>query len=492
MPLVELKLPPGMYRSGTDYQSKGRWRSGNLVRFLEGRIEPVGGWVNPQSIQLDGPGRGIHTWRANTAGRFCGIGTIDKLWVYDGDAEYDITPVSFPAGNVNSAAVIGYGSGLYNAGNYGSSASGGRSEATTWSLDNFGEHLVACASHDGDMYIWTLATGTPAAAISGAPTARSLFVTAERFLVALGADGDPRKVQWADQETTTTWTPSSTNQAGDILIQTEGQLLTGLRTRGQSLLLTTTDAHTMRYVGPDAVYSFQRVGEACGAVGSNAATVFNGGAVWMGQQSFFLFQGTSVVPLPCEVADYVFTSINRDELALVSCSHRAQFGEVWWHYPSEGSLVNDRYVVWNYRENHWTLGVLERSCMVDAGVFDYPLGTDENGYLLEHENGWTDAGAARAADVFLESGPIEVGSGDRVMSLVQIVPDEVTAGAFRLRLATKFTPEGAAFTYGPYTLTPYTDVRVTGRQVAIQIEGVRDEDARIGTFRGDVREGGRR
>lgn len=488
--LVPLKAPPGIYRSGTDYQSKGRWRDSNLIRFVEGRIEPVGGWVNANGATLDGPGRGVHTWRSFSTGRFAGFGSVDKLWAFDGDTLTDITPVSFPAGNVNAVTVTGYGSGDYGAGTYGSSSAGGRSEATTWTLDNFGENLVACASHDGNIYEWDL-TGV-AVLIATAPTARSVFVTPERFVVALGADGNPRKVAWCDQEDLNTWTPSALNQAGDIEIQSDGQLLNGYRTRGQSLLLTTTDAHTMRYVGPDDVYSFQRVGEACGMVGANAGISFNGGAAWMGVQSFYGFSGTSVLPLPCEVGDEVFTNINRDELALVSCAHRAQFGEITWYYPSEGSLVNDRYATWNYRENHWTVGTLERSCMTDAGVFDFPLGVDNDGAIFEHESGWTNDGTPRGSDVFLESGPIEIGDGERVVSMVQLLPDEVTAGAFRVRLATKFTPEGPVFNYGPYTLTPYTDVRVTGRQVAIRIEGVQDIDSRIGTFRAEIRQGGKR
>lgn len=490
--LVPLKIPPGVYRSGTEYQSKGRWRDASLVRFIGGRIEPLGGWLSVQDIVFDGPGRGIHTWRSNAAGSFAAVGTVDKLWAYNGDAAADITPVGFPAGNTDLTIVSGYGSGNYGAGDYGESNSGTPESATTWSLDNFGELLVACASHDGVLYSWALSSGTPAAAIAGAPSADACFVTPERFLVALGAGGDPRKVQWPDQETLTTWTPSSTNQAGDILVQTRGRLMCGLPVRGQSLLLTSVGAHTMRYVGPDAVYSFQEVGDSCGVVGRKAAVGFGGAAAWMGLQSFYLFEGSAVRAIPCEVSDYVFNDINRAELAKVSAHHVSQFGELTWHYPSSGSLVNDRYVTWNYLENHWTIGLLDRSCMTDASVFDYPMGTDSDGNFYEHETGWTNNGTARGADVFLESGPVELGDGERVVSMVQVLPDEVTAGAFRIRLATQFTPEGAEFNYGPYTLLPYTDVRVTGRQVALKIEGVRDEDSRIGVFRAEVRQGGRR
>lgn len=490
--LTALRIAPGIYRSGTAYQSKGRWYDANLIRFTDGRIEPVGGWVQAQGVTLDGPGRGMHAWRASNGGAYAGIGTVDALWAYDGDGAYDITPASFPAGNLVQAIVGGYGGGNYGDGNYGASGAGGKAEATSWSLDNFGEYLVACASHDGEIYEWQLSSATPAAAVSNAPTARAVHVTAERFLFALGAGGNPRNIAWCDQEDNTTWTPSATNQAGDIDLQTEGTITRGFRCRGQSLILTTTDAHTARYQGLPFVYGFERVGESCGLVGSNAGVAFNGGAAWMSYETFFIFDGVSVKPVECEVSDLVFGDMNTDERPQIWAEHRSAFGEITWHYPSAASTYCDKYVTWNYRENHWTVGSLVRTSGIDAGVFKYPLATHHDGTLYEHENGWTDDGSPRTTSVYLESGPVEIGDGDRVLAVTQVVPDEVTPGAFRLRLATQFTPEGSVFNHGPYALTPYTDVRVTGRQLGIKIEGVSDEDARIGLFRLEVKSGGRR
>lgn len=44
MPFLPLTPPPGMFRNGTRYQSKGRWFDGNLVRWHEQAMRPVGGW----------------------------------------------------------------------------------------------------------------------------------------------------------------------------------------------------------------------------------------------------------------------------------------------------------------------------------------------------------------------------------------------------------------------------------------------------------------
>jgi len=46
MPLVQLSPPPGFRYHGTDLESEGRWREGNLVRWRDGSLRPIGGWTN--------------------------------------------------------------------------------------------------------------------------------------------------------------------------------------------------------------------------------------------------------------------------------------------------------------------------------------------------------------------------------------------------------------------------------------------------------------
>ena len=46
MPLVEIKPPAGFHNHGTDFESEGRWRDGNLVRWHEGSLRPIRGWVD--------------------------------------------------------------------------------------------------------------------------------------------------------------------------------------------------------------------------------------------------------------------------------------------------------------------------------------------------------------------------------------------------------------------------------------------------------------
>tara|TARA_R110000868_G_scaffold266297_6_gene525359 strand:- start:199 stop:1269 length:1071 start_codon:yes stop_codon:yes gene_type:complete len=356
-------------------------------------------------------------------------------------------------------------------------------------MDNWGEYLVACSSSDGVIYEWQLDTGVAAAAVANAPTGNlSTMVTAERFLFALGAGGSPRLVKWSDREVNTTWTAADTNEAGELELQTTGQIMCGIKVRGQSLILTDQDAHSATYQGPPYVYNFERVGQSCGIISRKAAISVDAGAFWMGQEGFFSYSGGTVQELPCDVIDYVFGDINRSQASLIHAVPMAQHGEIWWFYPSGGSNECDRYVSLDYKEGHWTFGQIGRTCGVPRGVFKYPLWADSLGNLWEQEVGLSYGGAA----IFAESGPISLGAGDQVMAATSMIPDEATQGDVTATFKTRFHPNDTERSYGPYSMANPTDVRFTGRQIRMRVDGARLANWRVGTMRLDVTPGGRR
>lgn len=396
-------------------------------------------------------------------------------------------------GRADSQNAVGYGVWVYGSGTYGTPRpqlnAAGILDATTWAIDNWGQNLIACRSDEGKIYEWNLGGATQAALVTNAPTQnKSIIVTNERFLFALGAGGNGRKVQWSDQENNTVWTPAATNQAGDYELATSGVLVCGERTRYGTLLLTTTDAHLATYQGPPYVYGFERVGFGCGVMSTQSSVSLDNGVAWMGQGNFFLFDGT-VKKLESSVSDYVFSDMNYNQTAKITSWVNVDYQEVWWHYPSEGSNECDRYVVWNYREDTWMIGSLGRTIGIGNGVFDYPVMFDSSGYFYDHEIGYNYDGAL----LFAESGPMEFGSGDAIMVAKQVVPDERTQGSVNIKFKTRFAPEGTETTYGPYTISSkYTDVRFSGRQISFRIEANQLGDWRVGNFRIDATPGGRR
>jgi len=495
MPLLPLDIPAGVYKNGTDYQSTGRWNDSNLVRWIDSAVRPVGGWSQKSATATSSICRALYAWTDNDLTRYIAAATDLKLYVYDQEgAQYDITPVGYISGRETTVANTGYGALNYGEDSYGTERQDSTQTlpATTWSLDNWGEYLVGCADTDGRLYEWQLdLTGpTPAAVISNAPTdCRGLLVTEERFLMALGASGNPRLLKWSDREDNTTWTAADTNEAGDIELQTDGLIQCGLRARDQAIILTTTDAHTATYIGPPFVFSIQRVGTGCGVISPKAAVSFSSGTVWMGRQNFFLYSGGQVQKLPSDVYDHVFSNINREYGSHVFAVNNSRFSEVWFFYPSANSTENDSYVTWNYDTNAWSIGTLVRTAGIDQGAFTNPIWFDpDDKHLYEHEVGFSHG----AYTPFIESGPVSIGAGDGVIVATELIPDELNQGDVEATFKTRFHPNDTEREYGPYDPTNPTPVRFTGRQMRMRLTATNNTDWRVGRMRLDIRSGGRR
>ena len=491
MPLIPLQIPPGVYRNGTEYQASNRWYDANLVRWIDNTMRPVGGWRTRDTVGSTAP-RAALAWQDLSSDRRYAVGFHNALKaVLSSGTITDITPADLVAGDLSAEVNVGYSGGFYGYEDYGTARAdkGNYGEATTWALDNWGQNLVACSVADGRLLEWDLNVANNAAAISGAPTGNlSLLVTAERFLFALGAGGNPRKVQWSDREDNTEWTPAAENEAGDIELQTSGQIMLGIRTRGQSLILTDQDAHAATYQGPPFVYGFERVGSACGVISRKAAVGVDEGVFWMGKRGFHIYSGGAVQDIPCDVADYVFGDMTTAQTSKIYAISNQQFNEIWWFYPSGGSNENDRYVAFNYAERHWTIGTLSRTAGVDSGVFRNPIFFDAAGVSYDHETGL----AHNGADVYAESGPVSLGAGDNVMAATMLYPDEKTQGDVNATFKTRFYPNDTQRTYGPYSMANPTSVRFTGRQISMRVDGVRLADWRVGVMRVEAKPGGLR
>jgi hypothetical protein len=264
---------------------------------------------------MTGSCRGIITWRDNSGNRYIGAGTHSKLYAMnEAGTLKDITPTGFTSGYASSTVLTGYGYSTYGTLAYGVARpdTGTPIAATTWSLDTWGEYLIACSSTDGKIYEWQLGFATPtlAAAITNAPVNnKAVLVTQERIIFALGAGGNPRKVQWCDQENNTQWTPAGDNLAGDYDLASPGTLIAGKRVKGVNLLFTDVDVHTAQYVGAPFVYGFEKAASGCGLISAQAVAAIDTAAIWMSNSGFWIYDGY-VKPLPSDVSDYIFNNIN--------------------------------------------------------------------------------------------------------------------------------------------------------------------------------------
>jgi hypothetical protein len=393
-----------------------------------------------------------------------------------GNYTYEIT-----VGSGASGVASGWGTGAWGEESWGTARAQSTytQELRTWSLDNWGEDLVA-SPRGGSIYVWdeSAGLGTRAAVVSQAPTTnlRVIVSPENRQLISLGAhngvDSDPLFVAWTDNEDYTVWTPAATNTAGDKRIDQGSEIVTGIPTRVGILIFTDKSLHIMQASGSASVYSFRQVGSGISIAGPSAVCDANGIVYFMGKTNFYVYDGTLRV-LRCPVWTHVYDDFNLDQAHSTFCSHNKDFNEVWWFYPSGTQSVNDKYVVYNYLEDLWYFGEMERARFHDFSSFvDLPFGFDNDGTLYTHEDGVDDDGSAMNS--FIESGDLEVGGGDTLFHISKLIPDfDKLVGDVDVTLKGRKYPQGTQTNKGPYTFSSLTTdkgVRMRARQMAIKVE----------------------
>jgi hypothetical protein len=338
------------------------------------------------------------------------------------------------------------------------------------------EDVSAEAGAGDTMVVTALAGGTPGNDVTTTET----LVNASWGAAALsGGTGSIRTVRWPSQESLTDWTASATNTAGDKELVTDGRVLCGARLPRETLIWTDADVHAATYIGGEFIYGFEQRGDQCGIISSRAFATIGDGALWMGKNGFYAYSG-AVSPLPCEVQDYVFGRLNRAQATKVWAATNSQFSEVWWFYPSTTDEV-DSYVVYNYVENHWSIGSMARSCGVDRDPIDYPVWCDSSGNVYEHERSNSRTGLT----AYLETGPIEFEDG-AISMIRRFLPDERSLGQLSLYIKSAFNLTDTETTSSEITCTAPTPVRQSGAYHRFKFEEQTASDWRLGVPRFDI------
>lgn len=415
-------------------------------------------------------------------------------------AQYEIT-----SGYADAIEAFGWGVGTYNT--PGANSMGWGSPRTssvtlalrTWGVTNYGQQLLA-NPQGGGIYVWDPSTQSSARAVPlyNAPTqVLGMYVTDERFIIALGVGGDNLKIAWPDQNDSTAWTATATNTANSSRRVAGGStLIGGLKLRsGLSLISTDTNLFTHQYTGTTFVFDTHNVGSGCGFFGPNSAVELGGVAFWMGQTDFWSFNGYPQ-PLPSDdIRDYVFRNINRTQRQKCIAATVVAKQEVWFFYPSASSTEIDSYVIYHTMQRVWSIGTLQRTAWVDQGLYAYPMALDASGYIYNHEYGADDDTAAM--DSYITAAPQDLQDGAVNMDIFGILPDfKRQSGNLSLTLLTRYYPNDAdtvSQTYTSTTSTQRIDTREAGKMAGFKIESnVIGGDYRVGALRFDVQPSGAR
>ena len=638
MALKKVDFAAGFNKQSVPSALPGQWVDGDFVRFRYTAPEKIGGWqqLTQANETLPGVARAQLAFTSLKGERYTAIGTSQGLFIYYGEAFYDITPldtaitgatfdtnisstsvtvnktshnltvgryitftsVTAPPGSgyvdadfetgafeivqvndansfnivmrtnasANTTAVgaatinpyievgptfqtLGYGWGTYL---WGDSTWGTERTTSTvtldpgnWSLDNFGQVLVATI-FNGKTFTWDAGATNPRAVRASTSTSgfsTSANPTASRFTLVSDRDRhlfhfgtettignsltqDPMFVRFSNQEDLNTYLPTATNTAGTFRLDTGNKITAALQGKDYVFVLTDLAAYVIQFVGPPFTFSVRQVGTNCGCIAQHAATYVNGAVYWMSAEGgFFMYDGT-VKALPCLVEDFVFTTqngnlgINYDAAATVFSAPNTLYTEVNWFYPKSGSEQIDRCVTYNYQENCWTTSSLARSTYQDQGVFTLPYATDYNttstpvfseisgitnkygaSIYYAHEIGTdqVNSSGTTSIDAFIRSGDFDIDDGELFMSMRRFMPDyKFLVGNSKVTLFISDYPSDTqtGSPLGPFTITKTTDkvdTRARGRLLSLKIENdAAGETWRYGSFRMDAQPDGRR
>ena len=436
-----------------------------------------------------------------------------------GNAKYQIS-----IGPEISTSAFGWGTDTWGSSTWGtpSATSNVTLEARQWSLDNFGQLLIATVLNGG-AFEWSPTSGvsTRATAITGAPTASrlSLVSTPDRHLLFFGTENtigttgsqDDLLLRFSNQEDRNTYQPTAENTAGSLRIADGSRIVAAERSRGQILVWTDTSLHSLQFIGPPFTFGLRQLGQNCGIVGSHAGVDINGISYWMSQDSFFLFDG-SVKKLPCTVEQFVFNNINVTGAENAFAGHNGEFNEIMWFYPRTGSDQINAIVAYNYLEQTWWTGTLSRTTWIDREVYDNPIATeysstatannevisglsDGASSVFLHETGNNGDGAA--INAFVKSGVVQIATGDDFAFVSKLIPDiEDQAGTLNAKLEFKNYPNNSTSVTKTVAFEDNTDfvsLRGRGREFTVNVVSNTTGTAwRLGTQRFDIQPDGRR
>jgi len=385
----------------------------------------------------------------------------------------------------------GYGTGYYSGGGYGGDVGlfAVADSARIWSLDHWGENLVACYN-GSPIYEWNFANGpqNPAYRLPGAPDqVGALFVSEEeRILVALGAtalDGvyDPKLVRWSDQENNQQWIPTETNYAGDLRAEKGTRLMGSISTISGHLILTATSVYIFRFIGQPFIFSLTFVEENCGLAAPHGIAKIDDIAFWISTTGFYLFDGTAR-RVPCSMQETLFGDtdtpglISVTQMELICAGENKRFNEIIFNIPTQEGGDVDKTVGLQMTDGTpiWWMGDRARTTWVDDDAFlAYPVATKVDGTITVQEYGLNDG--SDPLPYSITTSDIDISDGSQLMLVSKIVLDfKRLSGKHKVDVIGKDYPMGEDQQLSTATeeITPgvsFVNPRVRGRSVSFTL-----------------------
>ena len=365
-------------------------------------------------------------------------------------------------------------------------------DITQWSLDNWGNDVVANRSGSNIFYFDSDASTVPvrATSITTSPISVNSIVVSpnDRHLICLGANEysatatvsgtfNPMLVRWSDQDDRTNWVPSVSSTSGEVVLTDGTKIVGGVRSRTAINIWTDNSLWLMQFAGPPFTFKFTQAGTNCGMIAQHAAVDYNGITYWMGYDNFYKYDG-AVRALDCTVRKYIFDRLNIKYKDKVFAGINSEFKEIIWLYASDESGITDcdSYVIFSPENNYWTYGTGIFTTYADQQVFGNTIttGVSSNESRL-YNNEPPDYFTANNNTItsFIESADFDIDDGNEILFMNKLIPDfDLSTGKLKVKIITKKYPESSASTTKEFEVTQLTDkvnFRARGRQAKIRV-----------------------
>jgi len=356
-------------------------------------------------------------------------------------------------GYANVTAGYGWGTGTWGRGTWGSSSTVPIfNNARLYSADNFNNDLIFNIANE-DIYYWeydsnfltravlmsslggAVAVPQEVGTLIFAPSGHLLALSCSEYDAAAPAPDylgpvSQLLIRWANVDPDIgpdplNWKPELTNTAGFLYLQSGTSIVTAFPAKQETLIWTDISLNSMQFLNTAEVFGLQEIASGVSIVGGNAVASANNIVYWMGNDKFYVYNGR-VDTLPCTLRQFVFENINRQQGQIFFAGTNNQFNEIVWFYCTANATEIDRYVIYNYSDNIWYYGNLNRTAWIDSGIFQFPLAAHD-GWVYTHESGTDDGQPLGAPPVgmesFIQSADVDIEDGDKFMLVRRVIPD---------------------------------------------------------------------
>jgi len=324
----------------------------------------------------------------------------------------------------------------------------------------------------------------------------------------------PNKVRWGDAAENLTlpssWTASSTNDAGSATVGDAGEFIVdGFPLKQSFIIYKENTTYIMTFTGGNLVFDIKKLFDDSGVLSRNCVAEFNGKHFVVTNGDLIVHNGVSKESVASTVVKRtLFEEIDSTNYANIFVTHNKQKNEIWVSYPTVGSTFCNKALIWNYEASAFSFRELPDILHIATGIVNpgssavlwsgqsqswIAYSTTENWgqrnfnptetsilmsstgdtKLYRADNGFDFAGSDFTM-ILERKGLTLDGNTNTVKQVRKITPRFSSTGTAEVFVGSSMTPDGTYTYKTQQTIDPDTqnkvDARATGKYIAIKFQ----------------------